>query len=90
MSAPDHDPAGPEAAFELDATGWRCPMPVLLMERALRRLGPGGRLVITADDPVASLDIPHFCAAAGHRAERLPAPAGICVFQVTAGENNGG
>ena len=69
MPEPDTGPEGPGAALHVDATGWRCPMPVLLMERALRKLAPGGRLVITADDPVAAIDIPHFCAAAGHGAE---------------------
>jgi tRNA 2-thiouridine synthesizing protein A len=76
--------------IDVDATGWRCPMPVLLMERALRRLGPGESLVVAADDPLAAVDIPHYCAARGASARRLQGPEGVCVFQVTAGGNNGG
>ncbi|MFN0023908.1 MAG: sulfurtransferase TusA family protein [Parvularculaceae bacterium] len=71
---------------DIDARGMRCPLPVLKMEAALRRLGPGGAVRIMADDPVAAVDIPHFAAAGGHACERLPGPAGLCVFLVTRGE----
>lgn len=73
----------------LDATGYRCPMPVILMEAALRRLPAGARLRIAADDPIAAVDIPHFCRLAGLPVERLAAPDGCCVFLVTAGGNKG-
>lgn len=80
------EPAEPSL---LDATGYRCPMPVLLLERALRRMAPGERIRIVADDPVAAVDIPHFAKGAGATAERLaPGPGaapGLCVFLVTAG-----
>ncbi len=73
----------------LDVTGYRCPMPVIRMEAALRRLAPGARLLVRADDPVAAIDIPHFCREAGHPADRLPdetgAGAPVCVFLVTRG-----
>jgi len=78
----------------VDAAGYRCPMPVLLLERALRRMAPGERIRIVADDPVAAVDIPHFAKAAGATAERLsPGPGaapGLCVFLVTAGEKGTG
>lgn len=74
----------------LDATGYRCPVPVILMEKALRALPSGGRLRIAADDPIAAVDIPHFCREAGHLAERLPSDPSICVFLVTAKGNKGG
>ncbi|MFQ5564452.1 MAG: sulfurtransferase TusA family protein [Parvularculaceae bacterium] len=70
----------------LDARGWRCPMPVIRMEAALRRLPPGARLKVLVDDPVATVDIPHFCSKGGHRIERLPDEAGACVFLVTRAE----
>lgn len=75
---------GPEIV--IDATGLRCPLPVLRMEAALRRLPPGGRVRIISDDPVAAVDIPHFARDAGCRCERSPGPDGICVFLVTQGE----
>jgi tRNA 2-thiouridine synthesizing protein A len=70
----------------LDARGLRCPLPVIRMEAALRRLAPGARLRVIADDPVAAVDIPHFAAEAGHDCERLAADPSICVFLVTRAE----
>ncbi len=75
----------------LDVTGYRCPMPVIRMEAALRRMAPGSSLIVRADDPVAALDIPHFCREAGHEARRQPDQGPeewpICVFLVTRGPN---
>jgi tRNA 2-thiouridine synthesizing protein A len=55
---------------EIDARGFRCPLPVLRAQKALRDLAPGARLVLLADDPMAAIDIPHFCAESGHLLER--------------------
>ncbi len=70
----------------LDARGLRCPLPVIRMEAVLRRLAPGARLRVIADDPVAAVDIPHFAAEAGHGCERLATDLSICVFLVTRAE----
>lgn len=70
----------------LDARGLRCPLPVIRMEAALRRLAAGGRLKIMADDPIAAVDIPHFAREAGWRCDRAPGPEGVCVFLVTRDE----
>lgn len=70
----------------LDARGLRCPLPVIRMEAMLRRLAAGGRLRILSDDPVATIDIPHFAREAGWACERAPGPDGVCVFLVTQGE----
>jgi tRNA 2-thiouridine synthesizing protein A len=75
-----------EPVETVDARGLRCPLPVIRMEAALRRLPPGGQLRVIADDPVAAVDIPHFALAAGCACERRPAPAGLCVFLVTRAE----
>ncbi|GJL90849.1 MAG: hypothetical protein DHS20C04_05080 [Hyphococcus sp.] len=66
-------------------------MPVIRMEACLRRLPPGARLLVRADDPIAAIDIPHFCHQAGHLAVRQADEASqagpICVFMVTRGSN---
>lgn len=49
-----------------DARGLLCPLPVLRVRKLLGPLAPGETLTITADDPMALIDIPHFCAEAGH------------------------
>ena len=50
----------------LDATGLLCPLPVLKARKRLQPLAAGDELEITTDDPAAIIDIPHFCAEAGH------------------------
>jgi tRNA 2-thiouridine synthesizing protein A len=51
----------------LDATGLKCPLPALKARKALLAMAEGQRLLLTASDPMAPIDIPHFCAEAGHR-----------------------
>ena len=51
---------------ELDATGLLCPLPVLKARKRLSALAIGERLRMRADDPAAVIDVPHFCAEAGH------------------------
>lgn len=51
---------------ELDAVGLLCPLPVLKARKRIRDLPSGSLLRIRVDDPAAAVDIPHFCAEAGH------------------------
>ena len=69
----------------LDLTGYRCPVPVIRLEAALRSLPKGTQLTVFADDPIAAIDIPLACKEGGHGCERLPDRDGFCVFQVTRG-----
>ena len=55
------------AGAEIDARGLLCPLPVLRLRKALLSLSPGARAVLIATDPAAIIDVPHFCAEAGHR-----------------------
>ncbi len=50
----------------LDATGLRCPLPVLRARKAIRVVEAGGTLVVLATDPAAVDDFRAFCAEAGH------------------------
>ena len=50
----------------LDARGLLCPLPVLKARKRLMALEHGEVLQVTTDDPAAIIDIPHFCAEAGH------------------------
>ncbi len=50
----------------LDLRGLSCPLPVLKARKALAGMPPGQRLGVESDDPVAAIDLPHFCAEAGH------------------------
>lgn len=51
---------------EIDAFGLLCPLPVLRARKVLNGMKPGTVLRLWADDPMAVVDIPHFCAEAGH------------------------
>lgn len=58
----------------LDLKGLKCPLPVLKTRKALTRLATGDRLTVLTTDPMAEIDIPHFCSENGHtllEAERL-------------------
>ena len=59
-------PDAAEAARSLDTTGHRCPIPVVRTEAALRAMAAGEVLAVLADDPLAAVDIPHFCRQNGH------------------------
>lgn len=49
-----------------DARGLLCPLPVLKSRKLLAAMDAKSILTLHADDPMARIDIPHFCAQAGH------------------------
>jgi len=51
---------------ELDAQGLLCPLPVLKARKRLLGMASGQVLRLMATDPAAVVDVPHFCAEAGH------------------------
>ncbi|MEM1361112.1 MAG: sulfurtransferase TusA family protein [Pseudomonadota bacterium] len=55
-----------KADEELDASGLLCPLPVLKARKRLKSMDPGQVLSLIATDPAAVVDVPHFCAEAGH------------------------
>jgi len=82
-------PDTPPATTTLDVTGLRCPVPVIRAGRALRSLAPGDVLEIIATDPLAELDLRHFCAEAGHEVLTVVAAADQWVFTVRRGAGAG-
>jgi tRNA 2-thiouridine synthesizing protein A len=51
----------------LDARGLKCPLPVLKARKALAAMAPGQRVRLLATDPLAAIDVPHFCNETGNR-----------------------
>ena len=45
----------------LDTLGLRCPEPVMMVRLQLRKMQVGETLLIIADDPATTRDIPAFC-----------------------------
>lgn len=70
---------------ELDAIGLRCPLPVLRLQRALRGAAPGSQWVLLADDPMAQIDVPHFCAESGHQLVDQQPQGEAMRFTITCG-----
>lgn len=60
-------PADWQSDRTLDASGYQCPLPTLKAQKALLAMTAGEKLQITATDPMAAVDIPHFCQESGHR-----------------------
>jgi tRNA 2-thiouridine synthesizing protein A len=50
----------------LDCEGLLCPLPVLRARKRLMALAPGTVLSVRTTDAMALVDLPHFCAEAGH------------------------
>ena len=51
---------------ELDATGLKCPLPVLRAKKRLKDVAAGGLMRVLATDPDAPADFEAFCAETGH------------------------
>lgn len=49
------------ANHTLDALGLRCPEPVMMVRLQIRKMQLGETLLIIADDPATTRDIPAFC-----------------------------
>ena len=66
----------------VDARGHRCPVPTLRLRRALEGAAEGQRVILTADDPLARIDVPHFAGQAGHVLVDSAEADGALVFTV--------
>lgn len=73
---------------EVDAIGLLCPLPVLKARKTLLDMQPGATLLIRTSDPVAVIDIPHFCAEAGHRLLSSDAEGETHAFLIERGQAN--
>jgi len=54
------------ADIRLDATGMKCPIPVLKARKAVKGMSNGDTLEILATDPGAVADFDAFCKTGGH------------------------
>ncbi len=68
----------------VDARGHRCPVPTLRLRRAMAAAGPGARVRLLADDPLARIDVPHLAAARGWTVTEEPAEGATLRFLVVA------
>ena len=78
-------PDGEPQSRILDTSGLNCPLPVLKARKVLLAMAEGERLTVTATDPLAAIDLPHFCAEAGHRLIAMEEGGGVWVFEIERG-----
>jgi tRNA 2-thiouridine synthesizing protein A len=55
-----------DESHHLDATGLKCPLPVLRARKAIKQVPDGGILEVEATDPSAVQDFQAFCETTGH------------------------
>jgi tRNA 2-thiouridine synthesizing protein A len=70
---------------EIDAAGLLCPLPVLKARKRLLAMRPGAVLRLIATDPAAVVDVPHFCAEAGHEFLGMTEEGRACAYLIRRG-----
>lgn len=70
----------------VDARGHHCPIPTLRLRKALEAAGPGGRVRLLADDPMARIDVPHFVQEKGYVLLEKDEFSGWLIFVVARSE----
>ena len=70
---------------ELDATGLRCPEPLMLVRNAMMDIESGQVLKIIATDPSTSWDLPKFCKFLDHELIDQKVDDGIYSYWIRKG-----
>lgn len=70
---------------EIDCEGLLCPLPVLRARKRLLSMAPGQVLAVRATDGMAAIDLPHFCAEAGHEFLEARAEGAVGVYLIRVG-----
>lgn len=74
-----------DGGFLVDVRGLKCPLPVLKAAKRIAPLPSGARFTILATDPLASIDVPHFCTEAGHRLVSRSVSGAVLRFDIEKG-----
>lgn len=70
---------------EIDCEGLLCPLPVLRARKRLMAMAPGQVLAVRATDDMAAIDLPHFCAEAGHVFLEARQEGDVGIYLIRAG-----
>jgi tRNA 2-thiouridine synthesizing protein A len=68
-----------------DLRGLNCPLPVLKARKRLADMPSGSQLWVETTDPLAVIDLPHFCREAGHELVQTHSVAGGHRFLIERG-----
>jgi len=69
----------------VDCEGLLCPLPVLRARKRLQAMAPGQVLCVRATDAMARIDLPHFCAEAGHAYLGATTEGAVTLYRVRKG-----
>lgn len=70
----------------IDVRGLKCPLPVLKTAKRMEPLSQGARVVVLTTDPMAAIDIPHFCSENGHLLLAQGEDDGAMRFEIRKGQ----
>jgi len=76
----------PQIDGEVDCEGLLCPLPVLRARKRLAAMQAGQVLCVRATDPMAAIDLPHFCAEAGHEFLAAETEGPVSRYLIRAGK----
>jgi tRNA 2-thiouridine synthesizing protein A len=71
----------------IDVRGLKCPLPVLKTAKRMEPLDAGALVVVLTTDPMAAIDIPHFCSQNGHRLVGQGKVEGALRFEIRKGRH---
>lgn len=66
----------------MDMRGLKCPLPALLVKKALTALAPGDLIVAQCTDPMAAIDIPHAVRESGDILEGKETGPELLTFRI--------
>ena len=69
----------------VDCEGLLCPLPVLRARKRLMAMPAGAVLCLRATDAMAAIDLPHFCAGAGHEFMGAQKEGEVDIYLIRAG-----
>ena len=69
----------------VDCEGLLCPLPVLRARKRLLAMPVGAVLCVRASDAMAAIDLPHFCAGAGHEFMGARKDGAVDLYLIRAG-----
>lgn len=75
-----------EPALTLDASGLKCPLPVLKTRKAIKSLEAGQLISVRSTDPASPLDFKHFCNSGGHDLVSEDEADGTFTFVIRKGD----
>lgn len=70
------------AAITLDTKGKKCPMPVLMTKKQLKKMAPGDVLTMLADDKGSTKDVPALLNKTGDELVEMKEDGDVITFKI--------